>query len=213
MPIASWLPHYLCPTHSSDEKTPFKHLCSPNTTESFSKIPWCISLKPVFIRVHRQRGRGCGLLVFILPKTCAGGPLRRRVPYMHIRPAWTIFCSHVCEQTIAQSYCTSGCLYIVLSTDCRSAGSNERLHTACACAVSALSALVDYCPRVLVHLRTPSDDDFYITHNIAHPSGLAHMEIITKYIQWFSNLFLRTHCSAHFACLPNLHTRFRSSAH
>ncbi len=31
--------------------------------------------------------------------------------------------------------------------------------------------------------------------------------------QWFSNLFLGTHCSAHFACLPNLHTWFRSSAH
>ncbi len=28
--------------------------------------------------------------------------------------------------------------------------------------------------------------------------------------QWFSNLF---HSSAYFACLPNLHTWFRSSAH
>ncbi len=57
------------------------------------------------------------------------------VPYMHSRSDWTVN---------KQRYCTSGCLYIVLSTDCRSAGSNVLLHTACAC---ALGAFVAYWPR------------------------------------------------------------------
>ncbi len=39
-------------------------------------------------RAHGQRGHG--LLVFILPKACAGGPLRGRVPYMHSRSARTV---------------------------------------------------------------------------------------------------------------------------
>ncbi len=60
--------------------------------------------------VHGKRGRG--LLVFILPKAYAGGALRERVPYMRSRSAW--YSKQTCEQTIAPSYCTSGCLLYCL---------------------------------------------------------------------------------------------------
>ncbi len=95
------------------------------------------TLKPVLCFPHKQSGRihrQRGLLVFILPKAYAGGLLRRRVPYMCSRLAWTV------KQTTAQSYCTSGWLYIVLPIDCTGSGSNRLLHTACVCAVGAFVA-------------------------------------------------------------------------
>ncbi len=71
-----------------------------------------------------------------------------------------------CEHTIAQSYCTSGCFYILLSTDYRSAGSNEGLHTACACAFCAFVAYWP-CHKKLEACGLRMSDDFYVTHTIA----------------------------------------------
>ncbi len=131
---------------------------------------------------HEQSG--CGLLVFILPKARAGGPLPGRVPYMRSRLAWTVN-----KQQLARVYCTSGCLCIVLSTGL---GSNGLLHTACACAVGVFVA---YWPRVLVHTVTknerhtavhseppctPFNDDFYITQTLVDPSRRMHTESITQ---------------------------------
>ncbi len=100
----------------------------------------CVILSAWAIRTHTWTA-WTRLLVFILPKACADGPHRGRGPYMCSRSASTV---NKREQTIAQSYCTSGCLYIVLSTNFTCSGSNGRLHTACACAVGAFVA---YCHK------------------------------------------------------------------
>ncbi len=41
-----------------------------------------------------------------------------------------------------------------------------------------------------IRMRTPSDDDFYVTHTMVDPSGLAHMESITEALVLHSAVLL-----------------------
>ncbi len=99
------------------------------------------------------------------------------VRYAEMLHTCTVDSKQTYEQTIAQSYCTSGCLYIVVSTEC--VGSDGLLHTACACEVGAFVAYRQVCVvtkngrHVYVRReppRTPSDDDFYVAD--AHAEGI-----------------------------------------